>query len=103
MAHIVRQVGKPKEFTLPNGKKIVAKDKIWIPEYRRFVPCSPYDNHTIYETGYTSPGSPPYLCTCGSVAVIVGYDAYKQDASAQGLMFVCLFHAQNGRHTNTSN
>lgn len=100
MAHIVRQIGKPKEFTLSDGKKIVAKDKIWIPEYGRFVKTAPYDNASIYETGYTEVGSPPYLCTCGSVAVIIGWDAYKQDASPQGLLFVCLIHAQTGHHAN---
>ena len=100
MAHIIRQLGKPKVFTLPNGKKIVAQSKIYIPEYRRFVPCAPYDNASIYETGLTSPGTIPYMCTCGSFAVVVGYDAYKQDASAQGLMFVCWTHAQTGHHAN---
>ena len=100
MAHTIQILGRPKHFTLPNGKKITVKEKIWIPEYKRFVPCASYLNHAIYETGLTEPGSPPYLCSCGAIGIIVGYDAYKQDASPSGLMFVCMIHAQYGKHAD---
>lgn len=102
MAHIVRQVGKPKRFRTYDGKWVQAKDKIFIPEYRSHVVCAPYDNHTIYETGLTAEGTMPYMCTCGSIAVIVGWDAYKQQASPQGMLFVCLMHTTYGKHADHS-
>lgn len=102
MPQIVRQVGKPKRFRTYDGRWIDAKDKIFIPEYNAWIPCAPYDNHTIYETGFTKPGTQPYMCTCGAMAVIVGWNVYKNEASPQGLMFVCHHHATFQKHADGS-
>ena len=77
------------------GKKFSRVKSIFMRDYG-FVPCAPYDDHfLLYDPshlGWTT------FCTCGAPAVIVGYDAYKQDASPEGLLMVCLQHAQTGKH-----
>jgi len=98
---IVRQIGKPVTFRLPSGEWITAQDKIYIPEWDYFVPVAWYDNHTIYEVPKNQPG-PAYMCTCGCPAIVVGYDAYKGDASMQGAMFVCSQHVNTGLHADGS-
>jgi len=64
------------------------------------VKTAPYDNHFVY---YQSKriGNVLY-CTCGSPAVVVGYDVYKNNASQQGAMLVCLHHATTGKHMDGS-
>lgn len=102
MPHIVRQVGKPKRFRSWNGRWVTYKEKIFVPEYGKEIPCIPYDNHSIFETGDTKEGTMPYMCTCGSMAVISGWSSYIQGASAQGLMFLCYLHAATGKHADGS-
>lgn len=102
MIRIVRQIGKPRVFKDQNGQWVEAKEKIFIPEWGVDIPTAPYDNHSIYETGLTAPGTLPYMCTCGSNAVIVGFNVYKGQASKQGALFVCHSHASTGKHADGS-
>ncbi len=92
---IVRHVGDL-NMVEADGKKFYRQE--FIPMYMDGmdkppvkVKCAPYDNHFIYKDmrrhSWTT------FCTCGSPAVVVGFDVYKKDASAQGAMLVCLFHA----------
>jgi len=95
---IIRHRGKPTEGYLPDGTKVYAQDKIYFIEVSRFVPVAPYDEHFIYEvTDVTNKGA-RWRCTCGSSAVCAGYSGYKDAASQQGLLFVCLQHANTGLH-----
>ncbi len=73
----------------------------------RFVWCAPYDNHFIYNDPSDKVGRWTQMCTCGSFAAVVGYKAYRKDASAPttvaestepGEMLVCYKHATTGRH-----
>lgn len=84
------------------NKVVKRTDKFFVLEYKNFVPCAPYITHFLFEEkrkGYCS-----YQCTCGSPAVIVGHQQYKTDMAATptGELFVCLFHAQTGRHKDGS-
>lgn len=65
-----------------------------------WVKCTPYDNHFIYK--YTKRKGWTTFCTCGSPAVVVNYDAYKQYGSQQGALLVCYWHTVNGRHADGS-
>lgn len=100
---IIKHYGQVKEAVLPSGKKIHRFEKLCVLEAGRnprMVQCAPYDNHFIYETEEIN--SSRYMCTCGSMAVLVGYNAYKHDASPTptGELMVCYFHAQTGHHAN---
>jgi len=101
---IVRVVGDLASVVV-DGKRITRKQSIpmyldGIEKPPLSVNCAPYDNHFVFKDmsriGWTT------FCTCGSAAVVVGYDAYKQDASAQGALLVCLVHTQSGKHADGS-
>lgn len=81
------------------GHRIERAEEIYIGEYG-MVKCAPYDNHFVYR--YTKRMGWTTFCTCGSPSVIVGYDAYKQMSSPQGMLLVCLYHTQTGRHADGS-
>lgn len=100
---VIKHYGIPKEATLADGKKVYRQDRLMVLEAGkkpRMVQCAPYDNHFIYETEQKNMSH--YMCTCGSMAVLVGYNAYKDDASPTptGELLVCYFHAQTGKHSS---
>jgi len=87
-----------------HGTRVFRTEKIFFPEIHRSVACAPYMEHFIFNdtsnTGWT------LFCTCGSPAVIVGYQAYKRDSSPTskqedtlaGELLVCYHHASYGKH-----
>lgn len=101
--NIIRIRGTPNKAKLPDGTDIERREMLFVPELNGFVMCAPYSDHFIYEipkkVAYKYPGS-SYMCTCGSPAVYTGPSGYVLDASPQGKLFVCQFHATTGKHAN---
>jgi hypothetical protein len=97
---VIRHRGQPNRLQLPDGTWVYKEDKVFVPEWGRFIPCPPYSDEFIYTLPKKYPGS-AIMCSCGSFAVVSGYSAYKDDASQQGLLVVCHLHATTGRHSNT--
>lgn len=98
---IIHHRGSPNEATTLDGYKVYRQEEIFIPEWGKFVKCAPYDDHFIYEDPQSERiiGRWAHMCTCGSPAVIVGYNAYKNDASKySGGLLVCKAHADTGHH-----
>lgn len=95
----VKYYNSPNKVTLDNGLTVTRAEKI------DGVICAPYDNHFIYEVPKRFKRSWFAMCTCGSPAVIVGSDVYKEDASPtkSGQMIVCLSHANTGKHATGDN
>ena len=100
---IIRYRGQPSKLQLPDGTWVYKEDKFFIPEYKTFVPVAPYDDHFIYQIpehlASKYPGS-IYRCSCGAAGIISGVSGYVLDASAQGLMMLCMVSAQTGVHSN---
>jgi len=98
---IIKQHGDPNKAVTVDGFTITRQEKLFIPEYQKFVMCAPYSSHFIYLDPSGKPGRWFAMCTCGAPSVITGYSGYKQDASSnEGAMLVCLYHAQHGHHQN---
>jgi len=107
---IVKVSGIVKIANLPDGRKIIRndEDKYHIPELstRGYFRAASYDNHFTYYDPKAPRQSPKLMCTCGSVAVVVGYDVYKRDATPSsdgaipGSLIVCLNHTTFGRHAD---
>ena len=89
---------------------LIVKKQKWILFDNELVFCADYGVHFLYEDISGKPFRWIQMCTCGSNAVCVGYNAYKQDASVTtaaestdpGKMFVCFIHATTGRHADGS-
>jgi hypothetical protein len=95
---IIRTHNTPDSATLKDGTIVHKQDTLYIPEWGQFITCAPYDNHFIYEVPKHFKDHPSYMCTCGSPAVIAGLSGYVLDASPQGKLFLCLYHANHGHH-----
>lgn len=101
---VIKHRGTQNDAETLDGYKVKRRERIILKSYAKEFPfgilCASYDNHFIYldPMAYKIKGRWSTMCTCGAPAVIVGYDAYKSDASNQGVMLVCMIHAQTGRH-----
>ena len=90
-------------------------NKVFIPGdgFSRYVATVDMDNHFVALNPHFDKirGSWFAYCSCGSPAVVVGYNAYKRGASVSsasedgmvsGEMLVCYYHAQYGKHMDGS-
>ena len=89
---IVRNIGDATKATLPTGEDIERKEYIFV-DGHGLIKCAPYELHFIYELPSKYKGWGLY-CTCGSIAGVVGYNAYSKLAAPtfSGQMIVCLHH-----------
>jgi len=113
---IIKRYLSPNAAETNEGHIVRRNDRIFLrdpSEWVRWVACAPMDNHFIYkdpEYELGTIGKCATMCTCGSMAVIVGYNAYKHDASPTtkeesmnpGELLVCFLHAQTGFHADGS-
>ena len=109
---IIKHRGDLNHAETADGYKVHRQKKIWFPGHG-YVMCAPMDNHFIYDDPMAGKiiGRWTPMCTCGSPAGIVGYNAYKDNAtptnrkesSVAGEMLICLHHAQFGRHADGAN
>lgn len=105
----VRAVGDAKRAVLWDGTIVERTEYIWSDMHGQAVKCCPYELHFIYKTPSHIKGY-ELMCTCGSIAGVVGYAAYSKLASptSTGLMIVCIRHASTrnnvgiGEHADLS-
>jgi hypothetical protein len=111
---IIHHYNSPNSAVTVDGKEVHREEKILYIEYdendlpisTRFIVCAPYSDHFVYlDPMWTKiKGRCSLMCTCGSMGIIVGYNAYKKDASPssdgsmKGEMIVCKWHLDNGVH-----
>lgn len=88
--NIIKHRGELNEVTLQNGDTVRRVKEMYIPEWDRFVPCAPYEEHFIYTHNIVQ--MPSMLCTCGSPGVIT--NPYEPERN----LIVCLVHATDGAH-----
>lgn len=100
--NIIKHLGTLGDATTHSGKKIARRDALFMPSFTRLIKCAPYDNHFIYRVPNSDSviGASTIMCTCGSMAVVTGHDAYKNDGSPQGELILCHWHATIGRHAD---
>ncbi len=98
---IIRSHNTPNKVTLFDGT-VIERDKsgkIWISEWGAFVNCAPYSTHFIFEVPQRIQGV-SYLCSCGSIAVVVGMKAYSHLDSGKDALFVCQHHTDTNKHSD---
>ena len=86
--NVIKHAGEVRTATLPDGTTVHREERLFVEEWGAFVACAPYQDHFVYLNPDTRDGSPGYLCTCGSVAVVT-------PPSPTG-MFVCMFDLNDG-------
>ena len=106
---IVRSVGDLNMVEV-DGRKVYRQKQIYFgnmehPDVQQdigWVKCQDTDNHFVYRHPDADRVGKPLgwttFCTCGSPAVIVGYDAYKNLGSNTGALLVCMHLLYNKRH-----
>lgn len=111
---IIKRYLSPNSAVTGEGHTVTRQDRVFLRDpagWVRWVACPGYDNHFIYkdpEFEMGTVGKCATMCTCGSMAVIVGYNAYRKDASpaldssTPGELLVCFTHAQTGKHADGS-
>lgn len=94
---IVRNQGNLQKATLRDGTVVERTELIFV-DGQGLVQCANYELHFIYTAPVTHKGW-GIFCTCGSIAGVVGLNAYSRLASptSTGKMIVCI------RHTATKN
>lgn len=92
-SQVVRSLGDLKKATTWDGIKIERTDYIYT-EGDGLVPCAPYELHFVYEISDKTKKGWGLYCTCGSIAGVVGLNAYSKLASpsSTGKMIVCIHH-----------
>ena len=108
----IRVRNTPNEATLSDGSKIyrIKEGKVYVEGLKRFVKTVDYSNHFVALDPSKKVGRWFALCSCGSPAVVAGYNAYKHGASAgtnqdgmvAGEMLICYFHSLTGKHSDGS-
>lgn len=98
-AILIRKGGRPMEATDHNGRKIYRKDRIFLKSHQAWYETLDFDNHFVYES--PDRGS-SIMCTCGSTAVVVNYEYYRQYSSYKGPIIACSHYIQHGVHADGS-
>ena len=104
----VRSIGDLQQATLWDGTVVRRQEYIFV-DGQGLVKCAPYELHFIYETPKEHKGW-GLMCTCGSIAGVVGLNAYSKLAAPTdtGKLIVCVRHTtlKNnegiGRHADES-
>lgn len=111
---IIKHYLSPNSAVTEEGHTVKRENKIWMQDpdgFGRFVECLPYTMHFIYkdpEFERGTIGKCATMCSCGSMAVITGYDVYKHQMSPAmkstnpGEVLVCYLHALTGVHADGS-
>lgn len=111
---IIKHYLSPNSAVTGEGHTVTRQERIFLLDpsgFARMVACAPYLMHFIYkdpEFDKGTIGKCATMCTCGAMAVIVGYNVYKQqmspamDSSNPGELLVCFNHATFGTHADGS-
>lgn len=89
---VVRSVGDAKTAKLYDGTVVERQDLIYVENYG-LVRTAPYELHFVYELPKHMKGW-GLMCTCGSIAGVVGYAAYSKLAAPTdtGMIIACVRH-----------
>lgn len=99
---IIRNHNDPKNATTLDGKHVQREEQIFLPTYRQWFPVLQTSMHFCFRDASHPRGS-TIFCTCGSPAIIVGFDAYKTHSSYLGNeVIACHSFIQYGVHSDGS-
>lgn len=102
MATIIKHFRSPREAVTLGGRAVYREKEIYLPSHRGNIPVLQTDLHFCFRDPSVPRGT-TLFCTCGSPAVVVGYDAYRKYQSYIGNeVIVCHHFIQYGVHSDGS-
>lgn len=104
MPKIIRNHNDPNSAVTLNGRRVERLKEIYLPSeaYRRALPVLQTSMHFCFRDPDVARGT-TLFCTCGSPAIIIGYDAYKKHSSYLGNEVIsCHSFIQYGVHSDGS-
>jgi hypothetical protein len=102
MPQVIRNTGDPNHARTLNGKPVQREKELWLPTYQSYIPVLQTSMHFCYRDPSVPRGT-TLFCTCGAIAVVVGYEAYRHLQSYMGNeVIVCLNYIQYKTHSDGS-
>ena len=100
--NIIRNHNDPNNAVTLGGIAVRREEKIFLPSYRQWFPVLPTSMHFCFRDASHARGI-TLFCTCGSFAIVVGYEAYKDLNSYIGNeVIACHSYIQNRIHSDGS-
>lgn len=102
MPQVVRNHNDPHNATTLNGVPVHREERIYLPSYQQWFHTLPTSMHFVFRDASAPRGS-TLFCTCGSAAIIVGYEAYKNlNSYIEREVIACHNYIQYGVHADGS-
>lgn len=102
MAQVIKHWNDPNNAITLNGLPVRREKEIFLRSRQARIPTLPQSMHFCF-VDTTVPRGTTLFCTCGSPAVIVGYEAYKNMNSYIGSeVIACHYLVQYGVHSDGS-
>ena len=102
MPQIIKHFNSPKEAITLGGKSVHREKMIFLPSHRQWFPVLQTDLHFCFRDASHARGT-TLFCTCGSPAIIIGYEAYQKYQSYIGNEVIACHHfIQFGVHSDGS-
>lgn len=85
----------------PDGERIERQEAIFVPSEQGWFQTIDTDSHFVYRQGKKRGST--LMCTCGGVAAIFSYEAYRKFSSVnRGRIIACITHVNTGKHDDGS-
>lgn len=98
---VIRVYGKARRANF-EGQTIEREDIIFVPSERGWFKTIETYDHFVYRRTRGTTGS-TLMCSCGSIAGIFGWEAYRQfGLPNMGRIICCVTHMQTGFHADGS-
>lgn len=102
MPTVIRNHNDPNHATTLNGIPVQREKFIYLPSHQTSLPVLQTSMHFCFRDASRPYGS-TLFCTCGAMAIVVGYEAYKdKNAFIGSEVIVCHNYIQYGSHADGS-
>ena len=100
--NVIKHHNDPKHAVTLHGDNVERQVQIFLPSYRAWLPVLQTSMHFCFRDPSVPRGT-TLFCTCGSPAIIVGFEAYKKYNAYMGMEVIsCHYFIQYGVHSDGS-